>query len=67
MDRIIKLLKNNRLPLLFQVINEEDFYPLERKNISIYSSKRNQTKLSYSFPSSKPIAKVLNIKNEKIL
>jgi len=68
MDRIIKLLNNNdKLPLLFRLIGKEDLYPLERKSISIFSSVRNQTKLSYTYPSNKPIAKVLNIRNGKIL
>ena len=68
MDNIINTLKNTvKLPLLFRLIGKEDLYPLERKNINVHPNKRNQTKLSYSNPSSIPIAKVLNIKNGKIL
>lgn len=67
MNKIINLLKDNKLPLLFRLISKRDLYPLERKNISVYSSKKHQTKLCYSFSSSKPIAKILDIKDGKIL
>ena len=68
MENIINTLKNTlKLPLLFRLIGKEDIYPLERKNITVYPNKRNQTRLSYSYPSRTPIAKVLNIKNGKIL
>lgn len=68
MENILKLLKNNnKLPLLFRLIGKEDFYQLDKKGILVYKSKRNQTKYCHVSPSNKPIAKVLNIKNGKIL
>ncbi len=68
MKKTIKLLKESpKLPLLFSLINKSDLYPLERNDIQFFKSERTQTKLRYTFPSNKPIAKILNIKDGKIL